>query len=187
MPDFSIAPDGYISEEPIHSVSQEVTARWPEFEAQSNELNMLLLRCFNMVRASTKDAVEAYGFTISRASTVSRLYLAGERGLTIGEIATLQDMTHANASKLVDGLLKEGLVTKATNPEDARSTYATLTEIGVERAKVIGPVLYGSIETAWSALKQREQRVLIHLLSKLRMISLAGEGDVEAWLEVPGV
>src|SRR5262245_27246560 len=136
MPDFSIAPDGYVSEEPIHTASQGVSDRWPQFDSQSNELNMLLLRCFNMVRASTEESVEEYGFSLSRASTVSRLYLAGEKGLTIGEIATLQDMTHANASKLVDGLVKDGLASKATNPEDARSVYATLTASGETQAKI---------------------------------------------------
>ena len=182
MPDFSIAPDGHISEEPVHTASQEVTTAWPQFEAQPIELNMLLLRCFRMIATSTEAAVERHGLTLSRASTLSRLYLAREQGLTIGKIATLQDMTHANASKLVEGLVKDGLVQKTTNPDDARSMNATLTPKGEELAQIVGPLLYGAIDEAWSGLSALEQRVLSHLLSKLRLITLAGEGDVESWL-----
>src|SRR5215471_16501672 len=118
MVEFAISPDGRVSEVPVHDAARLVIDTWPEANPDAIELNMLFLRCFRMVSGVTSVAIEEKGLTLSRASTVSRLYLAGERGLTIGEIAMLQDLTQANASKLVDGLVKDGYVEKSVNPED---------------------------------------------------------------------
>ena len=50
-------------------------------------LVVLLLRCFRTISIAAGRGVEATGFTLSKASTVSRLHIAGEKGMTIGEIA----------------------------------------------------------------------------------------------------
>jgi len=183
MVQFSISPSGEVSEVALQKAAADVVAEWPQFDSDSIELNMLLLRCLRTVGTAATEAIAHTGQNLSKASTVSRLYVAGEQGLTIGEIANLQDMTHANASKLVDGLVKEGLVRKTPNPEDARSLHATLTAAGIERAQTLGPTLYSAIDAAWSGLRPTEKRVLIHLLAKVRMTALANEGNVESWLD----
>lgn len=178
MPQFNISPEGFITEEPLNSASREVAATWPELDALALDANILLVRMFIMIRNATEAVTAMDGLTLARASCIGRLYMAGERGLTISEIATLQDVTQANASKLIDGLVKDGWVTKKTNPEDGRSIYASLTPWGREKAQHVVPLLYSKICDIWSGLSAPEKQILNHLMAKLRIHVLSMESNV---------
>ena len=186
MPQFDISPDGYITEEPLHSASRQVAATWPNLDALALDANILLVRVWMMIRDTTEAVTMLEGLTLARASGVGRLLMAGDKGLTISDIANLQDVTQANASKLIDGLVKDGWVAKSTNPDDGRSFHVRLTPWGRERAEYAVPQLYSKICEIWSGLTRSENQILNHLLAKVRIHGLAMQSSAFELLDHTG-
>lgn len=64
----------------------------------------------------------------------SALVSIEKRGpLTLGELATIEQVAPATVTKIVTRLCADGLVTRTTDPADRRVTRVALTEAGADR------------------------------------------------------
>ena len=70
---------------------------------------------------------------------------AGGR-LRMTELGERVVLSRTRVSRLVDELVREGLVAKEPNPDDARSSYAVLTDEGERRFRAAAPVYTAAIE-----------------------------------------
>jgi DNA-binding MarR family transcriptional regulator len=68
------------------------------------------------------------GLSGPRLSALSVVVFAGP--LTVGELAAAEQVRSPTMTRLVDGLQREGLVTREPNPEDARSVLVRATPTG---------------------------------------------------------
>ncbi len=76
---------------------------------------------------------------------------APEQRLKMGELAEALVITRGGLTKLVDRLIKAGLLERTFCETDRRVSYATLLPAGVELLGEMRPVVRGELEVAFSA------------------------------------
>ncbi len=90
--------------------------------------------------------------------------------------ARLRDITanmlisQPSVSRLIDRMVTRGLVTKAPDPNDARSSIVTATDAGARAFRAVATVHGRSIARCMSPLTDDELRTLLSLTQKLRGI-----------------
>ena len=73
---------------------------------------------------------EALGISAPRLSALSVLVFAGP--MRIGELAHLEQVEPPTMTRLVDGLERDGYVTRSPDPDDARAVTVHATDAGLE-------------------------------------------------------
>jgi DNA-binding MarR family transcriptional regulator len=73
---------------------------------------------------------EALGISAPRLSALSVLVFAGP--MRIGELAQLEQVEPPTMTRLVDGLERDGYVTRSPDPDDARAVSVHATDTGRE-------------------------------------------------------
>ena len=76
---------------------------------------------------------------------------APEQRLKMGELAEALVITRGGLTKLVDRLIKAGLLERTFCETDRRVSYATLLPAGVELLAEMRPVVRGELATAFTA------------------------------------
>lgn len=105
------------------------------------------------------------GVTVSGAGALVSLAAAG--GLSVTELGRRVGLSQPAASRLVDGLQADGLVTRRPNPYGGRWMIVHPTEAGREAALRLLTARGGPLRDALSALDGDERRALSGLLEKL--------------------
>jgi len=99
------------------------------------------------------------------------LSAAREGRLTMGQLGERAVLSRSRVSRVVDELTRAGLVRRDAHPEDARSSYAVITETDLERFRAAAPVYLSGIEEQFASpltvtdlqrLRTLLQRVLDH-------------------------
>ena len=71
---------------------------------------------------------EALGVSAPRLSVLSVLVFTGPK--RIGELAGIEQVEPPTMTKLVDGLVRDGLAVRETDPDDARAVRVRTTPVG---------------------------------------------------------
>jgi DNA-binding MarR family transcriptional regulator len=94
---------------------------------------------------------------------------APEQRMRMGELAEALVMTRGGLTKLVDRLVKAGVLERTFCETDRRVSYATLLPAGAELLAEMRPVIAGELEAAFSdTLGVRDARELRSTLERLR-------------------
>jgi DNA-binding MarR family transcriptional regulator len=94
---------------------------------------------------------------------------APEQRLKMGELAEALVITRGGLTKLVDRLIKAGLLERTFCETDRRVSYATLLPAGVELLEEMRPVVRGELAVAFSAnLTVEEAEELRSMLERVR-------------------
>jgi DNA-binding MarR family transcriptional regulator len=92
-----------------------------------------------------------------------------DRRLKMGDLAERLVITRGGLTKLVDRLVKAGLVERAFCETDRRVSYATLTPAGSELLEEMRPVVIAELEVAFAAnLSVAEANELRDTLERVR-------------------
>ncbi|MDE2572511.1 MAG: MarR family transcriptional regulator [bacterium] len=110
---------------------------------------------------------DEYGLTPAKLNALLVLRSHGEQPMRLSEIGQYLFSTRANVTGLIDGLERDGLVSRAANPGDRRSTLVTLTEKGLHLLAEVLPRHFARVRRMTEALSASERRQLIDLLAKL--------------------
>ncbi len=86
---------------------------------------------------------------------------------TMGQIAAMLDQTPRAITRIVDGLVDEGLVERIADAEDGRVFRIMLTPTGKKRFKALEPKIKKQFEEMFSGLDKKEIRELIRIIEKL--------------------
>ena len=94
---------------------------------------------------------------------------APERRLKMGDLAERLVITRGGLTKLVDRLIKAGLLERTFCETDRRVSYATLLPAGVELLEEMRPVVRGELAVAFSAnLSVEQAEELRTMLERIR-------------------
>ncbi len=99
----------------------------------SNKLNELILETFHFILKIEEESIRSLGpsnLSISEFHLLEAVSKNREQGLTIGEIATDQNITRPSVTVAVNKLEKKGYVLKEKCSNDGRKTYVKLTRLG---------------------------------------------------------
>ena len=94
-----------------------------------------------------------------------QLALADDRRLRMSELAERVVLSRSGVSRLVDRLETAGLVARAACKDDARVSWATLTDTGFARLREASPVHLRGVETHFLAqIPDDDREALVHAL-----------------------
>jgi len=176
---FVVAEDGRVYEASVRATVTTLKEYFPEIDATSIEANILLERSHRLLQGQRESYWAKYGLTGQRFVLLRLLYTSPGKRLSMGEIASAMHQGMNNVTQLVGGLVKDGLAERMSAEDDKRVVYAVLTSKGGEMFAAAFPANAQRIEAAWSTLTESERKLLIHLLSRLRLHLLAGEATFE--------
>lgn len=94
---------------------------------------------------------------------------APDQRMRMGDLAEALVITRGGLTKLVDRLIKAGLMERTFCESDRRVSYATLLPAGAELLEEMRPVIVGELEVAFSAnISTRQAEQLSELLDRVR-------------------
>jgi len=169
MSRFEISAEGRVHEVEVRETAARLRERFTDVDALATEANLMVARTYGALSVVVADHWAEFGLTARRYTTLRMLFLAEENRLSMKEIAVGLNVGTTNVTKLVNGMQRDGLVRRVTEPADRRIVYTQLTELGLERYLAVYPLTHRMLREAWGALDSEEKEVLIHLLAKLRM------------------
>lgn len=109
-----------------------------------------------------------HGLTLSDYDVLVQLYYAPEQRMRRVDIARTVLLTASGVTRLLEGLERAGLVEKQSCPDDARVTYAALTDAGRARFEAAQATHLADVEELFAAKYTPEEReTLAELLGRL--------------------
>jgi DNA-binding MarR family transcriptional regulator len=146
------------------STQQLTTKTLPSTEA----FEKLLGAHSTLTRELSAALVESHGLTINDYGCLLLLSRAGDEGMRRIDLANQLQLSPSGITRLLDRLEDQGYVGKGECKEDARVSYAILTEAGLNKIKEAWPEHVEAIERrVGSILSDEEMKTLIELLGKL--------------------
>ena len=128
---------------------------------------LAVLHAASALESQVDSKLAAVGLSLPKLAALHALVSAGD-ALPLGQLAGRLACVKSNVTQLIDRLEADGLVSRAHDPSDRRSTIAAITEAG-RRAYEEGIRIQRDTETElFGALTADESAQLTHLIEKLR-------------------
>jgi DNA-binding MarR family transcriptional regulator len=138
----------------------------PPAEASPAQLAERLLGLTRRLRRASAQDLAPLGLTPWQARAL-RAVGHSERPLRLSELAATMDMVPRSATTVVDALETAGLVRRADDPGDRRSTLVTLTEAGEEKLTALRRARRAVAEELFETLTAADRDELLRLLAAL--------------------
>jgi DNA-binding MarR family transcriptional regulator len=121
-----------------------------------------------ILRQLDTELVNAHGLTTRDYEVLLYLAQSPDRQLPMSALATSTMLTRSGITRLVDGLVAAGWIERAACPNDARVSYARLTDVGYSKLRDAGCTHVASIQRLFlEHFNQDEIDQLASLLSRL--------------------
>ena len=118
---------------------------------------------------------ETHGLPLTWYDVLLELNPAPKRRLTMGQLGSVAAVSRTRVSRVVDELVRAGLVAREPNPDDGRSAFAALTPAGRAALRKAAPTYVAAVRREFADhLTAREAEVLAGALSKVLAASAAG-------------
>jgi DNA-binding MarR family transcriptional regulator len=153
-------------------VEPRVARETPEVRAWAQ-----LLRAHSaLTRRFSTELLAMHGLTLNGYEVLLHLAHAPDRRLRRVDLAEGVLLTASGITRLLDGLERAGYVSRATSEQDARVSYAVLTDEGYEKLRSAAPTHVGGIRELFGEhFSSVELETLAELLGRLP----ADPGDLE--------
>jgi DNA-binding MarR family transcriptional regulator len=123
-----------------------------------------------VTRGFNAELLEKHGLTLNDFDVLAQLSLAEERALRRVDLAERVLLTPSGITRLLAGLEGAGYVERRECKEDARVTYAVLTDEGYEKLREASRTHLASVRALFSErFEQGELESLASLLGRLPM------------------
>ena len=133
-----------------------------------------------ILRGLDAELVADHGMTARDYEVLLYLAQAADRRLPMSALAESTMLTRSGITRLVDGLVQSGLVERVACPNDARVSYARLTDEGYEKLRDAGASHVASIHRLFLEHFSAEETARSpNLLSRLPGASHGGTCTVE--------
>jgi DNA-binding MarR family transcriptional regulator len=127
---------------------------------------LYLMKVYNIAARCMEQELKEKGMTLPRFEIISQLGVE-EDGCTQENLCNKLFVTKGNISGLLDRMVKEGWVSRETNPSNRRCNRIQLTPRGRKIYQSVVPKRESCLAKMFSKLKPREQNELNGLLEKL--------------------
>lgn len=114
-------------------------------------------------------SVEAMGQDFSFSQTMVLLTLLNNPRISMNQLAQTLGISKANASGLIERLVKKGLVHRFQSTEDRRVVRVELTPTGIKAAKHLAKLNRQGLATMMRRIPERDLKVFIDTLEQLAM------------------
>jgi DNA-binding MarR family transcriptional regulator len=115
----------------------------------------------------TEAVCQRYGITGDQYNVLRILRGVYPAGHARGEIARRMIHPSPDVTRMLDRLVRQGVVARTRNPEDRRESIATITRTGLALLERLDPELHQAFRELTSALSDTELRRLARLCDAL--------------------
>lgn len=165
--EFLVLEDGLLVDKAARDLATWYQSQVHNKDTLAVEANYLAIRVGHEVLEAGRPRNPLVSF--ARFNILRFLYLADDQRLSMSQLSQLLQVALANITKLVDGLVASGFVERIEDAQDKRKTWAKLTKQGADHACQLLPEAARKVEKNWSVLTIDEKRMLVHLLTKVRL------------------
>ncbi|MDW2885952.1 MarR family winged helix-turn-helix transcriptional regulator [Exiguobacterium artemiae] len=128
-------------------------------------LGMQLSRSYlSFKRAATK-RMEQHGLTPEQFSVLSELHK--QEGISQKQLALTTERDQTTVGKILDKLVKKGLVIRSADPRDRRAFILLTTKEGIQTIQLLEPALDELQQQAFSGLTKKEIKQFIKTLETI--------------------
>lgn len=152
---------------PKHEVIQSVAARYTKVDPVALEAFLYLLRVSSDVLSRAEAFMGARGLSQGRFTVLMLLNRDPTAAVCPSTLADQAGVTRATMTGLIDGLEREGLVSREDDLLDRRMVRVQLTETGQERLRSMLPAYFELIARMMHHLTSSDQQTLIDLVKKI--------------------
>ena len=92
-----------------------------------------------------RELQEAHGLPLTWYDVLLELNAAPDRRLTMGQLGSVAAVSRTRVSRVVDELVRAGLVAREPNPDDGRSAFAALTPAGRTALRKAAPTYVAAV------------------------------------------
>lgn len=136
-------------------MSQEISDLGPLDEAPA----YMLYRIARLLRSNLQNFLKSTGLNITREQYFLLYRLYEKDGVIQSELADEVLGDYPNITRLLDGLVKEGLVARFPDPNDRRKHIVKLTPKGKRTMKNLAPKISAGRELFFGDIPDRDMKV----------------------------
>lgn len=138
-----------------------------KFNGVEQEVVLNLLVAANYLHSELDAICNRFKITLAQFNVLRILKGAHPNGYPRGEIIRRMVEPAPDVTRLIDRLIKEGLVERFTSDEDRRLSLARITKKGIALLTKINPEVDSFLLNYSSTLTKSEKEILSNLLEKL--------------------
>lgn len=128
-------------------------------------LGMQLSRSYHSFKRAATKRMEEHGLTPEQFSVLSELHK--QEGISQKQLALLTERDQTTVGKILDKLVKKGLVIRSADPRDRRAFILLTTKEGVQVIRLLEPTLDQLQQQAFSGLSKKEIEQFIKTLEAI--------------------
>lgn len=128
-------------------------------------LGMQLSRSYHSFKRAATKRMEEHGLTPEQFSVLSELHK--QEGISQKQLALLTERDQTTVGKILDKLVKKGLVIRSADPRDRRAFILLTTKEGVQVIRLLEPTLDQLQQQAFSGLSKKEIKQFIKTLEAI--------------------
>jgi len=160
------------AEEMLRASALRYGEEQPGTDVDAIEVVLAMLRAVRVHRTAVSRQIEALGLEVNmsgaRFTLLITLYFARENLLAQNEISRELNVSRTNITNLIDGLERDGLVERVSNPADRRVSYARLTPSGEALCTRLLPVMTAFMQEATQGFTSDEKRLFKQFLYRVQ-------------------
>jgi DNA-binding MarR family transcriptional regulator len=153
---------------PNHQSIKRMASRYPEIDTTSLEVCLAFLDTSTTFYAAIDSQHARHNLSRGKFVLLTQLIETSEASLLPSEFAERAGVTRASVTSLLDGLERDGLVTRQHDEVDRRKIGVQISDKGRALMNEVLPQHFAWL-TAWMGnLSYGEQQILLELLKKLQ-------------------
>ncbi|MBF0818495.1 MarR family winged helix-turn-helix transcriptional regulator [Streptococcus acidominimus] len=127
---------------------------------------VILHRASNTIYKQEVETLKKYNLTMGQFGVLEALY--NKRNLRIQDLIEKLLSTSGNMTVVVRNMIRDGYISRISDPRDKRACLISLTDLGRETIETILPEHYENIGRIFAILSLEEQEVLNSILKKFK-------------------
>ncbi len=135
-------------------------------ETHAMALYRLITEVFILLDDAERRTMQQHNLSLRQLNAL--VHLGNSDGLSINELSTHLLCDKSNATRIVEMMKQEGLVTRQPNPNDRRYVSVRLTEAGKQLRDAAEATQRAYVEDRLKIFSPEEQQILSELLFRLR-------------------
>ncbi len=138
------------------------------FTSEDQKVLLNLIYTFYYIKQKQKEFFDPYGITAQQYNVLRILRGVHPKAYTVYQIRERMLDKMSDASRIVDRLVKKGLVNRSITPADKRKVDVTINKKGLSLLKNIDKPLEKFMQKTFKDLSPAEKETLDRLLDKVR-------------------
>jgi DNA-binding MarR family transcriptional regulator len=183
MSEFDVREDGLLSERPVSELAEWYKKYCPKTGLLAFEAQFMLMRTYMSLKLDSPFELRG-GLTRARYNVLRLLAQAKDERLLMTDIVQAMSVSPTNITKLVDVLVKDDYVRRVPDAQDKRKFWVELMPAGAKIFEDLIPNVGDHVRNIWDGISEQEQRMLIHLLVRVRQNILTSAAFLEQYRQV---